>query len=58
VDEIKNDAWLYQNLNQVNNGAWAFGYNSKFTQFYTFRDQTVLAYESGWVVNQTWAASN
>jgi hypothetical protein len=44
VDQILNDAWLYQNLNQVNNGAWAFGYNSKFTQFYTFKDQTVLSY--------------
>jgi len=45
-------------LNQVNNGAWAFGYNSKFTHFYTLKDQTILSYQTGWITNQTWAANN
>lgn len=58
IDEILGDAWLYENLHSVNNGAWAFGYNSKFNDYYKFRDQTVLSYESGWLTNQSWAANN
>lgn len=58
VDEIFTDSWLYENLNQVNNGAWAIGYGSKFAEQFTFRDTTLISYQSGWIQNQTWAASN
>lgn len=51
VDNIYSDSWLYENINLVNNGAWAVGYESKFAKQFTFRETTFFNYQSGWITN-------